>query len=215
MKSLLQMQTTDGNDQCWLERYDEHPKKENNEFHRCYGPKLTIYPTELRGGDDGQDDPAEGSGVKTAVPPAQGFEWIAHGDASARRRARAHVTRGFRRAKAAQAQLEKGEDVVPKKGKKTKGGSPPESESGSSGSPGSSTTSPAATTPLYMEEVGGTTSALTVQSLGSGRKDPFSSLPVNMGPDTHALLDHCESTRMQAPYSMAERAWKISLGWHR
>ncbi|CZR54674.1 uncharacterized protein PAC_04558 [Phialocephala subalpina] len=136
---------------------------------------------------DVEDDPAQGTSVKANVPPAQGFEWIAHGDASARRRARAHVTRGFRRAKAAQAQSEKAEDnVVRKKAKKPKGGSPPDSSSSSS-----SSTSPAATTPLYIEEVSATPTASTlVKSLGSGRTDPFSSLPVNMSPDTHALLDH-------------------------
>ncbi|PVH82232.1 hypothetical protein DL98DRAFT_142389 [Cadophora sp. DSE1049] len=45
---------------------------------------------------------------KKPTPQSQqheGFEWIPHNDASARRRARAHVTRGFRRQKAAQAQL--------------------------------------------------------------------------------------------------------------
>ncbi|KUJ12894.1 uncharacterized protein LY89DRAFT_737794 [Mollisia scopiformis] len=132
------------------------------------------------------DDPTGSTSNKTA--PAQGFEWIAHGDASARRRARAHVTRGFRRAKAAQAQLEKGGDVVRKKGKKSKSISPPESESGSS------TSSPAESTPIYNEEVQVAPSAVVVQNLGaglgSGRTDPFSSLPVNMSPDAYALLDH-------------------------
>ncbi|KAF8861942.1 hypothetical protein BDZ45DRAFT_233328 [Acephala macrosclerotiorum] len=139
-------------------------------------------------GQAGPDDPAENTSVKAnvQVPPAQGFEWIAHGDASARRRARAHVTRGFRRAKAAQVQSEKAEDnVVRKKKKKPKGGSSPESESSSS------STSPTATTLLYSEEVDATPTALAmVKGLGTGRTDPFSTLPVNMSPDTHALLDH-------------------------
>lgn len=30
------------------------------------------------------------------------------------------------------------------------------------------------------------------QSLGSGRTDPFSTLPVELGSGTHALLDHCK-----------------------
>lgn len=197
MKPLPSMQRTDGNDECWLERYDEHPKKEIRELRACYGPELTICLTELgQARLDVEDDPAEGTSVKANVPPAQGFEWIAHGDASARRRARAHVTRGFRRAKAAQAQSEKAEDnVVRKKAKKPKGGSPPDSSSSSS-----SSTSPAATTPLYIEEVSATPTVLTlVKSLGSGRTDPFSSLPVNMSPDTHALLDHCKSIPLQVP----------------
>lgn len=135
-------------------------------------------------GDLDEEDPAEGT--SKSVVPTQGFEWIAHGDVSARRRARAHVTRGFRRAKAAQAQLEKGvEVVVQKKAKSSKCGSPPDSRSGSS------TTSPVASPPIYIEEVTSTT--LVGTGMGSGRTDPFSSLPVTMSPDTHALLDHCKS----------------------
>jgi hypothetical protein len=31
-------------------------------------------------------------------------------------------------------------------------------------------------------------------TLGSGRGDPFACIPINHGPETHALLDHCTYT---------------------
>lgn len=120
-------------------------------------------------------------------PPSQAFEWIQHGDASARKRARAHVTRGFRRQKAAEAKEKKRKDSSDDS---SEGGSPPEDRiakiftdthiTESLDRPG--TSSEEGSPPIL--ELGPT--------LGSGRADPFGSMPIELGPGTHALLDHCK-----------------------
>lgn len=131
-------------------------------------------------------------GKKPPPPPAQAFEWIQHGDASARRRARAHITRGFRRQKAAEAKknLEKGKQSESQEEKR--GG-------------GASKITPAVdeldaafedNEPWSAEPYEGarhSSQELALHpTLGSGRRDPFTSLPVDLGPGAHALLDHCK-----------------------
>lgn len=134
----------------------------------------------------------------------QSFEWIPHGDASARKRARAHVTRGFRREKAAQAKKEKNEKER-RDSSSQSSSSPPQDDVFEN--PGSSRTTsinpPDATLFQPYEQtvegaggdpVGATDQGLVLQhALGSERTDPFLILPVQLGPGTHALLDHCKS----------------------
>jgi hypothetical protein len=134
---------------------------------------------------------------------AHSFEWIPHGDASARKRARAHVTRGFRREKAAQAKKEK---EYRERRESSSSASPPQDDvsEDSSSSRVNSITPPDTT--LFqpyvhtVEDTGGEPvetldQGLVLQrTLGSGRTDPFSTLPVQLGAETHALLDHCKSS---------------------
>lgn len=131
----------------------------------------------------------------------QSFEWIPHGDANARKRARAHVTRGFRREKAAQAKKER-EERGRQDSSSQSSSSPPQDDIRES--PSSSQTTPL-TPPdrTLFQPYEKTAESVPVvdlhqglaqqRSLGSGRTDPFSTLPVELGPATHALLDHCES----------------------
>jgi hypothetical protein len=130
----------------------------------------------------------------------QSFEWIPHGDASARKRARAHVTRGFRREKAAQAKKEK-EERERRDSSSQSSSSPPQEDLWEA--PTSSQTTPLTPPDATLFQPYETTAGnipvdlhqgLALQrNLGSGRTDPFSTLPLELGPATHALLDHCES----------------------
>lgn len=139
----------------------------------------------------------------TAVPALtqETFEWVQHGDASARRRARAHVTRGFRRQKAEAAELAKIQGAVaprvqksaslllievkpeevpkqkiftlaPKKNAKPKSGSP------------------------FSQDVVGAKPTMQdfilVKQIGPGKTDPFDSLPVKLDSNGHSILEHCE-----------------------
>ncbi|KAH6701988.1 hypothetical protein BKA61DRAFT_681258 [Leptodontidium sp. MPI-SDFR-AT-0119] len=116
----------------------------------------------------------------------QGFEWIPHGDASARKRARAHVTRGFRRQKAAQAQLlSSGSDS----GKTHKRGSSISSQE-------SAITTVVkgirASQPCEVSDVDASAKTLhqgmvLQKTLGP---DPFAAFPVRLSPDKQELLDH-------------------------
>ena len=130
-----------------------------------------------------------GSQAKGSPPPPQTFEWIQHGDASARRRARAHVTRGFRRHIVAEgqkpAEKEKGnrkehesskKDIKPNKGL--------DSDLDSSILEISSIQPYEIADRSYRE--------LSLHpTLGSGHTDPFACLPIGSAPGVHALLDHC------------------------
>ena len=138
----------------------------------------------------------------------QSFEWIPHGDANARKRARAHVTRGFRREKAAQAKKER-EERERRDSSSQSSSSPPQDdiwEGPSSSQTTTQTTTPPPLTPpdttLFQPYEKAAESVPVVdlhhglalqRNLGSGRTDPFSTLPVELGPASHALLDHCES----------------------
>lgn len=133
-----------------------------------------------------------GTAVVTKTPPppaAQAFEWIQHGDATARRRARAHITRGFRRQKAAEAkknlEKEKQSESQEKRGEGADkithavGGLDAALDDNDSWS-----TEPGSARHNSQE-------LALHPTLGSGRQDPFRSLPVDLGPGAHALLDHC------------------------
>jgi hypothetical protein len=64
---------------------------------------------------DDEDATAEAPSSNERAPQ-QNFEWIQYGDVSARRRARAHITRGFRRQKATQSQKQKENNEAEKGG---------------------------------------------------------------------------------------------------
>jgi hypothetical protein len=120
-------------------------------------------------------------------PPSQAFEWIQHGDASARKRARAHVTRGFRRQKAAEAKEKKRKDSSDES---SEGGSPPEDRIAKI------STDTRITEPWDRQDSSSEDGSPRIldlgPTLGSGRVDPFASMPIELGPGTHALLDHCK-----------------------
>jgi hypothetical protein len=134
---------------------------------------------------------------------AQSFEWIPHGDASARKRARAHVTRGFRREKAVQAKREKEEQARRDSSSQSSSGPPQEDVwEAPSSSRTTPITPPNATLFQPYETVGDAggepvvdldQGLLLQRTLGTGQTDPFSILPMQLGPGTHALLDHCKS----------------------
>jgi hypothetical protein len=124
--------------------------------------------------------------------PQQNFEWIQYGDVSARRRARAHITRGFRRQKATQSQKQKENNEAEKEGNSARHNAalvqqrrPNVSryvETSQSHDQGSSS---APATHLVQRP-------LLRRTLGSGRGDPFDAFPVSLSPQGRALLDHCK-----------------------
>jgi hypothetical protein len=130
----------------------------------------------------------------TSMQPQQDFEWIPHGDVSARKRARAHVTRGFRRAKAVEAQ----------NAEKLKSISEPPRSRSSSLEEEKPITILAHRTLIepQIEPVTSTTAKKVIEelvlqrTLGSGRADPFATYPVKLTPKTHELLDHCKQNNM-------------------
>ena len=127
---------------------------------------------------------------------AQGFEWILHNDANARRRARAHVTRGFRRQKAAQAQLlsSGSSSESPKTQKEDscdniegvachpviKGVQAAQARDGEDVDAYGSVTAKAFRQELVLQKI--------------TRPDPFSAFPVKLSREKQELLDHCKST---------------------
>jgi hypothetical protein len=139
------------------------------------------------------------------------FEWIHYGDANARRRARAHVTRTFRRQKATQSQKQKEKEpeksggshiaqqrrsVTPLVQKHHRNitrhvGITQSHNQGSSSSSSSNCSSPsAANLALVPKPQSG--QPLLRRTLGSGRGDPFDAFPVTLSPQDRALLDHCK-----------------------
>ena len=128
------------------------------------------------------------SSEKSTSPPAQDFEWIAHGDATARRRARAHVTRGFRRQKAAQAEQDK-----------PKGKSKSQEIIERRKSEGARVVIASKDQPYDEAERSNASLSLALQpSLGQRSADAYPALPIDLSPATHALLDHCKLLPPQA-----------------
>ncbi|KAH7360977.1 hypothetical protein BKA65DRAFT_196244 [Rhexocercosporidium sp. MPI-PUGE-AT-0058] len=131
---------------------------------------------------------SQGTIEKTVPLPhePQGFEWIPHGDASARKRARAHVTRGFRRQKAAQAQLLKSGSECGKASKR-------DSSVGSQESAIATVVKGIrASQPREGSDVDDSAKTLLQgivlqKTLGP---DPFAAFPVRLSPDKQELLDH-------------------------
>lgn len=128
--------------------------------------------------------PRPGAGASDTLPPTQAFEWICYGDTSGRRRARAHVSRGLQRQKAAQAQNTPAKEEERNKSARSNCRQDSEIEH---------TLLKVSTTQPYDDNTGPyITEELAFQlTLGSGRGDPFACTPVNLGPRTQALLDHC------------------------
>jgi hypothetical protein len=130
---------------------------------------------------DGADGvPPSGSGAHNA--PIQSFEWITHGDATARRRARAHVSREIRRHKAAKPQPR--EDFHDNRKEERYRSHIPNAK-GVKEATTSVALPAAAKYPIQR--------LMLHKALGLGQTDPFASFPVRLTPDTHALLDHCKS----------------------
>jgi hypothetical protein len=142
----------------------------------------------------------KGKGIAT-----QTFEWIPHGDKSARKRARAHVTRGFRREKAALAKLESSkandrlnpypEDSRAGSSSKGQSNSPPEESDGLVEHDTSTSTLPdpslACDSPRTSHD-DNNDGIILQHTLSSARTDPFSALPLEVSSNAHALLDHCK-----------------------
>jgi len=132
------------------------------------------------------------TGARMLTTP-QNFEWIPHDDAGARKRARAHVTRVFRRQKVTEAQLQK-----KKKGNNRGSANDTIKLQTSDQNVVSNSAKPALETEHY-EGVNDVTHAnemivkpVLQRTIGSVKRDPFASLPVQLSPDSRALLDHCE-----------------------
>lgn len=135
----------------------------------------------------------------TVSPPQ--FEWIQHGDATARKRARAHVTRGFRREKAANVKSK------PKKSESeetSEGDSPRKNMNSFSLNLSTNTTygellldqpidneKPRNYSEAAFSDEGRPPILELSRTIGAGLADPFACMPIQLGPGTHALLDHC------------------------
>lgn len=148
----------------------------------------------------------------TAAEP-QSFEWIpVQGDPTARRRARAHISRGFRRKK---AQEEAQAKHVNKDNASTASSSSRRSRSEKDQS---SATSAGDSPPNYEADV---RSAQTVienlilkRTLGTGGgsrgDDPFQCFPVKLSRRDQAILDHCELSPSNKMRKSSIDAAKIS-----
>jgi hypothetical protein len=106
----------------------------------------------------------------------QKFEWVPYRDASARKRARAHITRGFRREKALHAQA--------KKEKKHS-----DSEINRSLEQKSNSPAKASLEMIFRES---DTDLSIPFAPGSGVVDPFASLAITMNPEMQFLFDYCK-----------------------
>lgn len=121
----------------------------------------------------------------TTTTATQSFEWVVHGDETARRRVRAHITRNFRQRKAQKAQLTR-----------VKSGSVTPSTQSDEKHDEASDEVPELMPHLFSSD--DTASESPEQGLAllrtpvSGLTDPFKSMPVQLDADTHALLDHCQ-----------------------
>jgi hypothetical protein len=126
------------------------------------------------------------------LKPLNRFEWVPHGDPSARRRARAHVTRGFRRQKAL-AQQSEATDRSAKGNNRASERSPspysPESVQGEYFEVANS--KPIDNEGEYIAVAANQDRAVLQTSLLGNWIDPFDALPVSLCPDTKALLEHC------------------------
>lgn len=177
-----------------------------------FGAWLIPLPGRAPANPDIANKPAAGTGEKKPPPPAQAFEWIQHGDASARRRARAHITRGFRRQKAAEAK--KASEKEKEKGKTKEKGKERESSHGAGTHDGldaelESIVSEGSVIQPYEAAGYASQDVMLHPTLGSGRGDPFGTLPVDLGPGAHSLLDHCTyhiTLRGQAYYRCRDGA---------
>lgn len=125
------------------------------------------------------------------------YEWVAHGDVSARKRARAHVTKGVRRQKAEAAQSVK-----------TKSASAyDKSQSSSPEAIHTENVVDSLSSQLEQQQIVNTVIPVTedvqdvgltmqdfvlVKSVGMGKTDPFKSLPITLDANEHTILEHCE-----------------------
>lgn len=118
----------------------------------------------------------------------QTFEWIPHGDSSARKRARAHVTRGFRRQKAAQAQL-----LAVSSGSESSN-TPKRGFSVSSHDSKAIVKSVPTGQPCEGDDVNEFSKTLekAIDLHKTVGPDPFSAFPVKLNPEKQELLDHCK-----------------------
>jgi len=144
--------------------------------------------------------------VSAPAPAQETFLWVAQGDASARRKARAHVTRGFRRqkAEAEAAKLAAKEKVAAEIPPTDSSHDPSKAEDIVQNSKEYEDTASAQrdvvrvnSEPLSSRFVKGAKRTtqdyfILANTLGAGKKDPFDSLPVKLDAGGHAILEHCE-----------------------
>ena len=133
---------------------------------------------------------------KTAAAP-QPFEWIpVQGDPTARRRARAHISRGIRRRKA----LEEPQ-AQPLEGAGENEGSTSSSSLGTRSETGQSSATSVEGSPPH-HEVDARSAQTVIENLilkktlgtggGSRGDDPFQCFPVKLSRRDQAVLDHCK-----------------------
>jgi len=132
---------------------------------------------------------------QTTPTEPQAFEWISHGDSTARRRARAHISRGFRRRKALEAQTQEERKDV---GDSTSSSSPETQPDQEQTTAKAGQVVPAA---KFGDVVDDRSSAQKLfeelslrRTLGMGGRsdDPFNCFPVKLSPHNQAILDHCK-----------------------
>jgi hypothetical protein len=147
---------------------------------------------------------------RNTIAEPQSFEWIpVQGDPTARRRARAHISRGFRRKKAF-------EEQQLKETNKDNAGLTSSSSPGSrSEKDQSSATSAEGSPPNQSNDAVDIRSAQTVienlilkRTLGIGggsrSDDPFQCFPVKLSRRDQAILDHCEFCQLGPKFQYAE-----------
>lgn len=130
----------------------------------------------------------------------QAFEWIPHGDSTARRRARAHISRGFRRRKALEAQAQEGSKDI---GESTSSSSPETQPDQEQTIANSGEVVPAN---QFEDVVDDRSSAQKLieelflrRTLGMGGRsdDPFNCFPMKLSPHNQAVLDHCKFAHLR------------------
>ena len=137
------------------------------------------------------------AGSQKTAAESQSFEWIpVQGDPTARRRARAHISRGIRRRKALETPQAKPQD-----GSRKNEGSTSSSSPGTRSEKGQSSVTSAEDSPPH-HEVDARSAQKVIENLilkrtlgtggGSRGDDPFQCFPVKLSRQDQAILDHCK-----------------------
>jgi hypothetical protein len=131
---------------------------------------------------------------KTSAEP-QAFEWIPHGDSTARRRARAHISRGFRRRKALEAQAqEESKDIGGSTSSSSPDTQPDQEETAANRTevvPANRFQNVVDTRPSAQKLI---EELFLRRTLGFGGRsdDPFQCFPLKLSSHDQAVLDHCK-----------------------
>lgn len=148
---------------------------------------------------------------RNSAAESQPFEWIpVQGDPTARRRARAHISRGFRRRK---AQEEAQAQQVSKEIAGSTSSSSPGSQSEKAQSPATSAEGSPPNNEVDVRPAQTVIEHLILKrTLGSGGgsrgDDPFQCFPVKLSRRDQAILDHCKWSRMPSTSARRRLKWR-------